>query len=475
MLKTAIAEGSASVPLTSHPARMAGPGYRAWLMTILMLVNVLNLADRIGMAAVAPAMKLDLRLSDTELGLIQGLGFAIFYVLAGLPLARLAEHASRTKIIAGSLTVFAGFVSLCSQSGSFVQLLLCRIGVGAGDAGINPPVASLLGDHYPPEKRTFAMTIVWLGAPIGAFLGAAVGGWVAQHETWRVWFMGLSVPALLLAVLAWFTLREPPRGVFDTVVHAGPPPSIGVTLRFIFGKRSMVHLLIGVAIAATAMNGLGQFWGRYYVAVFHIGTSEAGKFIGAVAVAGMGSGFLLGGFGVGWAGARNRRWFALGPAIGLALSTPLFLLGVAQPNLGSAVWVFLVGHVTMFVYYTPSLALVQNMVGASMRASASFLISLMIGLVGVGLGPTLTGMLSDGLARRAFGAADFGLACPGGTARAGSDAAATLACRAASSTGIREAIGVVSVLFLWAAVHYWLASRTLERDLDTHFHARGAQ
>jgi predicted MFS family arabinose efflux permease len=465
---------TAEATITVPPLHASGVGYRTWLLTVLMAINMLNLADRLGMSAVAPAMKLDLKLSDTELGLIQGLGFAIFYVLAGLPLARLAEHANRTRIISGALATFACFVLLCSQSRSFIQLLLCRIGVGAGDAGINPPVASLLGDHYPPAKRASVMTIFWLGAPIGAFLGATVAGWVAQHAGWRYWFAGLSVPAALLALLAWFTLREPTRGVFDAVAHAGPPPTIGVTLRFIFAKRSMLHLLAGVALASTAMNGLGQFWGRYYVSVFHIGMSEAGKFIGASAVVGMASGFVLGGFGVGWAGEKDRRWLVWGPAIALTLSAPLFLIGVAQPALGKAVWIFLAALVLMFVYYTPSLALVQNMVGASMRASASFVVSAMIGLVGVGLGPTLTGLFSDTLARRAFGAADFALACPGGAARAGSGAAAVLACQTASSTGIREAYGLMSLLLIWAAVHYLLASRTLERDLDTHFQPKAA-
>src|SRR5471030_548147 len=196
-------------------------GYRAWLLAILMLVNLLNLADRQGLAAVAPAIKLDLKLTDTELGLILGLGFAIFYTLLGLPIARLAEHCGRARIIAISSAVFGAFLLLCARSRGFTQMLLARVGVGAGDAGFGPPVASLLGDHYPERRRAAAMTIVWLGAPLGALSGSALGGWIAQNADWRLWFVGLSVPSLLVALLAFFTLREPRRGLHDPIAAAG--------------------------------------------------------------------------------------------------------------------------------------------------------------------------------------------------------------------------------------------------------------
>src|SRR6202167_110543 len=152
-------------------------GYRVWLLGILMLVNLLNLADRQGLAAVAPAIKLDLRLSDTQLGLILGVGFAICSTLLGLPIARLAEHYSRSRIIAASAAVFAAFLFLCSKSRGFTQILLCRVRVGAGDAGFGPPVASLLGDHYPEGRRASALTVVWLGAPLAALSGSMIARW----------------------------------------------------------------------------------------------------------------------------------------------------------------------------------------------------------------------------------------------------------------------------------------------------------
>jgi predicted MFS family arabinose efflux permease len=298
-----------------------------------------------------------------------------------------------------------------------------------------------------------------------------IGGWVAEHASWRLWFVALSVPSLLIAALAFFTLREPRRGQFDAATHAGPPPSMWEAFRFLLKKRSMVHVLIGAGLAATAMNGIGQFWGRYFVSVFHISMAEAGQLIGLISIVAMASGLALGGFGVERLAARQRRWFVWGPAIALALATPLFVLGVIQPTVSQAMWLLLAGHIALFVYYTPTLALAQNMVGANMRASSAFVLSLVLGLVGIGLGPTLIGIVSDLLANRAFTAGDFAALCPGGAPLPGGSAALAQACGAASATGITQAIVLASLLFVWAGVHYFLASRHLEQDLDRHYDA----
>jgi len=237
-------------------------------------------------------------------------------------------------------------------------------------------------------------------------------------------------------------------------------------VRFMLAKRSMVHVLLGAGLASIALNGIGQFWGRYYTSVFHLSLADSGRLIGTIAVVAMASGLALGGFGVSALSGRDRRWYVWAPAIALALSTPLLLLGITRASIHDAIWLILLGHIALFVYYTPTLALAQNMVDASMRASASFLINVVFGLVGVGLGPTLIGVLSDAMAHRAFGSGSFDALCPGGKAVAGADALIANACAAASATGILQAIGVFSLFFLWAAVHFLLAGKRLERDLD---------
>jgi predicted MFS family arabinose efflux permease len=423
------------------------------------------------MAAVAPAIKRDLALSDTELGMILGLGFAIFFSLLALPVARLAEHHSRTRIIAAAAAVFGVALALCSQAGNFWQFLLVRIGVGSGESGLGPPVASLIGDHYPKEKRASATTLIWLGAPVGAVAGAVLGGWFAQYEGWRLWFMVMSGPALAVAALAFFTLRDPPRGMSDGTAAAGAPPSMMEVLKFLWSKNSVRQILIGAGLAATGMNALGQFFARFFVANFHLGFAEAGRILGLMAGAAMASGMALGGFGTERAARSDRRWYVWGPAIGLVLAAPLFFTGLAQSSVNAAVVVLLLGHVALFVYWTPTLALAQNMVGANMRASSSFVVSLVIGLVGIGLGPTLMGILSDAFARAAFAPGHFAASCPGGTALPGAGAFFAEACATASAAGVRHAIMMMSLIFLWAGVHYFLAARTLRHDLDTIYTA----
>ncbi len=468
---------SQSADLEPAPARIEedaakaqfSRGYRFWLLTVLLLVNALNLADRQGLAVTAPAIKHDLMLSDTQLGLLMGLGFAIFFSLLALPIARLAEHSNRTRIVAISVGVLGVMLALCGTARNFWQFLLFRIGVGVGDAGFGPPVASLTGDHYPMGKRASVNTIIWLGAPVGAIAGSVLGGWFAETMGWRAWFYVLGVPALLLAVAAFFTLRDPPRGMSDPVRHDGPPPSILAVMKFLWAKKSVRQILIGAGLAATALNGLGQFQARFMVATFHIGLAEAGGILGLMAGASMASGMMLGGFGLDWAGRRDRRWYVWGPAITLVLAAPFFILGVAQTTIAAAVAVLLIGHVALFVFWTPTLAMAQNMVGANMRASSAFVVNLVLGLVGIGLGPTLVGIFSDRFAHLAFAAGDFSTLCPGGAAAEGAGAALNQACQQASATGVQHAIMAMSLLLAWAGVHYFLAARDLRRDLDTHY------
>jgi predicted MFS family arabinose efflux permease len=442
-------------------------GYRAWLLTVLMAMNALNLTDRQLMASMSQAIKLDIRITDAQLGIIQGFGFAIFYTFFGLAIARAAEHFSRTRIIAASIGLFGVMVSLCSSAHSFARLLLFRVGVGVGDAGFGPPVASLIGDHYKMDRRAPAMAIIWLGAPLGAVTGAAFGGWMAEQNSWRTAFVIVGVVGLCVGLIAFLSLREPPRGMSDPAgVVTGAPPSTLEMLKFMLAKPSMRQFLIGCGLAATAMNGIGQFFLPFMVRNYHIGSAEAGRFLALVAGVGMASGLVIGGFGVGRAGRSDKRWYAWAPAIGLVLSALFFVLGFAQPTAGGAVGLLVLAHVALFVYYTPTLAIAQNMVGASMRASSGFLISVVLGLVGIGLGPTLVGFLSDAYATHAFAIGSYASMCPKGLPPPGAAADLAAACRDASASGIRHALMTAALIAVWGAIHYMLAARQVRADLE---------
>ena len=465
--ETAVDAGAATQLEAAAASGRFGKGYRTWLLFLLFVVNILNLADRQGIAAAAPRFKVDLGLTDTQLGLIQGLGFALFYTMFSLPLALMADRINRARIISACVGVFAVFAAACGVAQNFWQMMLFRIGIGTGDAGFGPPVQSLLGDHYPPARRTSATTVIWLGAPVGAVVGSIAGGWFAQYIGWRQWFFALAVPAAVIAVIAVFTLREPVRGMSDPQGLArGKPPSIPVVFGFLIKKRSFVHVLIGAALAATAMNGIGQFLARFMVSNHHMNFAAAGQMVGEIAGVSMAAGLALGGFGMDWLAKRDRRWYVWGPAIGMVLTTPLFILGFMQADITAMFLLLVAGHVTMFVYYTPTLGLAANMVSASMRGTSAWLASLVLGLVGVGLGPTVVGILSDFFAQQAFAGGNFKAVCPGGRAIL---PALEGQCSAASAAGIQHAVMAIALMSLWAAVHFLIASRNLAKDLDTSY------
>ena len=466
-LESVVPDSAVSTPGEQRFSR----GYRAWMLFVLFLVSALNLADRTGIAAIAPAIKAELALSDTELGLLQGLAFAIFYTIMGLPLARLAEHRSRSLLLSISVAVFGVAAACCGFSTTFAMLVLCRIAVAIGDGGFSPIVGSLIGDHYPMNKRASAMSVIWFGAPVGAAFGSIVGGWLAQNDSWRHWFFVLSVPALVIAVLCMLTLREPSRGMSDSGQEKGAPPAMKTALAFLLRKRSMRHVLIGAGLAAMTTQALGQFWGRFLVSVYHTSFAEAGRLIGFIVTVSMLSGFTLGGFGLDWVGRRDRRWYVWGPAIGLLVSTPLMLWGVTRPGIAAGMPFVLAAHVALFVYYTPTLAIAQNMVAANMRASSAFVAAIVLGLVGTGLGPSLTGILSDFFAQQAFGSGDFKAACVAVAGRHALSAPGVQLCQSASATGIRYAIMTMSLLCPWGAIHYFLAARHFRADLETRYSA----
>ncbi len=242
-----------------------------------------------------------------------------------------------------------------------------------------------------------------------------------------------------------------------------------MVLKFLMSKRSFVHVLIGAALAATAMNGIGQFLARFLVSNRHVGFAEAGQILGIISGVSMATGLALGGFGMDFLGRFDRRWYVWGPAIGMLLTTPLFILGFMQADLLPMILILIAGHVTMFVYYTPTLGMAQNMVGANMRGSSAFVVSLVLGLVGVGLGPTLVGFLSDFFAQQAFHLGDYKTMCPGGAGLASGGPVLAGACKVASATGVRHAVMAVALVCIWAALHFVLASRSLRKDLDTHY------
>lgn len=439
--------------------------YKSWLVAVLLLVNTLNFADRAILAVLAQPIKEDLKLTDADLGLLQGLGFAILYSVLGLPLGWLAERVSRKRLIAACVAVWSAMTAACGMATGFVSLLLGRVGVGVGEAGFQPSMTSLLADHFKANRRASMIAIVMLGSPFGFLLGQSVGGWVASEWNWRVAFFVLGVPGLLVSLVVLFTLREPPRGLAEGHLAQAQPPSLGTVFRALWAKPTFRHLLIGYTVSGFTLNAVAQFVLPFYLRSFGLPLAVAGAIFGVVAFTSNGLGMLAGGFGFDRLSRRDVRWPLWGPAIALALAAPLYFGAFVSTAVGVSLTFVWLANFALITYMAPSLATVQNLVGPRMRAIATAIVSMVIGLMGAGLGPWILGLASDFFATATFSAGNFITSCPGGRAPAGAAASLDEACRSASGLGLRYALMSVLVLFFWAAVHYLLAARTMRRDL----------
>ncbi|MBW3558948.1 MAG: MFS transporter [Proteobacteria bacterium] len=443
-----------------------GGGYKAYALGLLVVVYVSNFIDRTIVGIVAQPMKEELGLADWQLGLLSGLAFALFYTVLGLPIARLAERRSRVSIIAIALAVWSLMTAVCGLAQTFTQLLLARVGVGVGEAGCSPAAQSLIADYYPPESRATALSIYSLGIPIGSLFGAVAGGWIAQELGWRAAFMLLGLPGLALALLVKLTLKEPVRGGYDLRAPVGEAPSFGAVMRTLFSKPAFIHVALGGAMASFAGYGIGAFTIPFLLRGFDISLVQASSAYGLVGGLSAALGTGLGGWLADRTSKRSKRSHVLIPAVGLIASAPLYVLTFAQTALLPMALLIIVPAVIHYFYLGPTWGLTSNMVESRMRATATAILLLIINLIGLGLGPTVVGGLSDLFAQTAFGAGDYAAACPGGRALPGSPSAQAAACRTASFEGVKHAIMAASLVYVWAGLHYLRAGRTLTRDLE---------
>lgn len=428
--------------LSEANAYLLSKWYRARFLAMFLIVCTLTFMDRAVLSAVAQPMKLELGFTDTQLGLLQGLSFALLYATMGVPIGRLAERHSRLIILAVSIAVFSIATLLCGLASGFLQLFILRMTVGVGEAGFMSPTSSLVADHYPAQQRASALSIIMLGSPLGNAIGAIAGGWIADEWGWRVAFYVMGAPGILVAVALLIFLREPPRGLAEGApVQKREAESFAVVLRSVFGKRTYVHTLLGATLASFGLVAIGQFQMVFFIRTHQLGLTDAGLIQGISIFIALASGSLIGGFGSDFAAKRDRRWTLWMPAIGLCAAAFFYSIGFLTTSLPIAVIALLLGGMSLMLYYTPTYATAQNLVGPRMRATSVAIVAMCAGLVGSGLGPTWLGFASD-LFSRMLGTGPE-----------------------ASANGLRYALITVTAAFLWAAIHYVLAARTLRSDL----------
>lgn len=439
--------------------------YLTRLMGVLLTLSTLNAADQAILSVLAQPIKEDLRLTDTQLGILQGLGFAVLWSVLGLPIGWLAERFSRKGLIALCAAVWSMMTTACALAGNFATLLLCRAGVGIGQAGFLPCSQSLLADHFPAQRRGSAMGILLLGMPIGFLVGQSIGGWAAGTWSWRAGFLVLGIPGLLAALLTWRGLLEPPRGLVEGSATGEQNLPFKHVAGEIWSKSSFRHLLVALSLAQFSMNAIAQFVLPFYLRGFQLPLATIGTLFGVISFTSNGLGMLLGGFGFDRLGRSDARWLVVGPAAVLMLATPLYWGAFGSTGIGQSLACIGCANLLLATYFAPTFAVVQNMVGPRMRATAAGIVGMVTGLLGTGLGPSVLGVVSDFFAGRAFAGGDFSTSCPGGRAAAGAVAALDASCREASMLGLRHALMAILIFFIWAAVHFLCAAKSLRQEL----------
>jgi MFS family permease len=436
--------------------------YRARFIGILFLVCFLNLADRTVFSVVAPMMRVELHLSDTQIGMLQGLAFALLYGGLGIPVGWLAERYSRVRIIALATAFWSAATALSGLATNFGLMLLTRIGVGTGEAGFTAPTSSLVADHFPRQQRASAMSLIMLGLPIGAMVGALLAGVIAQQWGWRAVFYCFGVPGLLVACITWFGLTEPPRGLVDGVgAQRTAPPPLRASIAHIWNVRSLRWIVIGGAICSIGIQGVAQFMVLYFVRSFDMPIRSAAALFGILSGASLAVGLVLGAFGTDRASSRDPRWWVIAPAIALVLTTLCFVVGFRSGSLIIAVAMISLGCLGAMIHYGPTVGLIQNLTPVNMRSSTAAVFAMLYALAGTGVGPTFVGYFSDRIATSSFARSGYVELCrPGAMASAMAEA-----CAAAARSGLIGALTLCVLAYAVAAIFYGLAGRTLREDL----------
>lgn len=395
-------------PNLARPTLEGRRGYRYVVVVALALVYMLNFLDRQILSILAEPIKRDLGLSDTELGMLTGLAFALFYTVFGIPVAVVADRWNRSRLIAAACALWSLFTAASGAATGFATLALARVGVGVGEAGCSPPSYSILADYFPPERRGRALAIYVLGVPAGSLVGTIAAGWIASHYGWRAAFFAVGAIGLAVAPLVPLVVREPRRGALDPAPPvAVPQGSFLAALRFFRGSPALLLNAIACGLTAFVSYGIINWAPAFLTRVQGMSLGQIASHYSLVIFCSMIGAAFLGGLFSDKLGARNPIWYALLPGIGLLLTVP-FLFGFTMAaNWQMSLALLFPAILLTSTYLVPALALLQNRTPASLRATASSILLFVINLTGLGCGPLLVGAISDRLAP-AYGAQSLG-------------------------------------------------------------------
>ncbi len=405
--------------------------YRYYVLLLLTFVYVFNFVDRQLIGIVSPAIKADLNLPDWQLGLLKGFAFAALYTVLGIPVARLADRYHRVTIVSVSLGLWSAFTVLSGFAQNFVQLALARVGVGIGEAGGTPPSHSVLSDYFPKEERAGALAVFALGVPLGMAFAYLAGGWLTQTYGWRMTFVIVGIPGVLLAILLRATVREPTRGAqekgayddaFKSLQVGEPEDTVERLLRGacrVIPKRARgrgyaelvtiwrvaKHLLRiptyrRMVIATTAVSFSSYALGTWVVDFFTRSHPDypfirVMVWLGVISGTAYAAGTFMGGFLVDRLAARNKAMYGIVPALGVLLAAPFLAVALWVDEAGLAIALLAPVNFALGFYLGPAFAVAQTLAPVSARALSTAIFFLILNMIALGFGPTAAGAISS--------------------------------------------------------------------------------
>ncbi len=410
-------------------------GYSAYVLALLFGVALLNMLDRQILGMLVVPIKAEFGVSDTAMGFLTGPSFALFYAIAGIPIARWADRGVRRSIIALGLALWSGLTLASGMVQSFGQLVVARLGVGVGEAAGTPPSHALISDYFPPERRAVALALFTVGASTGVAAAHLVGGWVNELWGWRMVFIVAGLPGIVLAILVRLTVREPRRGRFD----GGAQTARGEDWRAAVGLLARIpsyrHLVAAASLHSFAFAGSMIWYPTFLTRVHGLSSGEIGTALALYSSLPTGIGIFLGGLATDWLARRDVRWLQGFAGLTIVAFVPFALGFLYLPDRGLAfsslvVSALLMGASTPGIHVTT-----QALAPARLRALASAINLLLLSLVGAGLGPLFVGAMNDWLAPV------HGL------------------------EAVRYTLSIVGLTALWSGLHNFVSARHLERDL----------
>ena len=368
------------------------------VLTLLLLAYIFNFLDRTIVNILAESIIADLQLTDTQFGALTGLAFAILYSVLAIPLAMLADRTSRSRVIAGALAVWSGFTALCGTAANFWQLFVFRLGVGVGEAGGVAPSYALIADYFPPQRRARALAIFSLGIPLGLAAGTLIGAYLAHWINWRAAFVVMGIAGIILAPVMLLVVRDVPRSSSKAV----PGQSLFSTFPTVARKPTFWLMAFAASSSSLAGYGLAAWTPSVLARSFDLTLVERGHFLASIFLIGGTAGVFAGGWLADRLGQSDRSWYARLPAIAWLITAPTFVAGLLAPSLWLAWPLLLIPNALNILWLGPVTTAVQHLVPARLRATASASFLLINNLIGLGVGPTLIGALSD-LFKERFG------------------------------------------------------------------------